>query len=198
MATMTESKTIEKTAQVRDVQAELHNAQIRERFRALQQAEESQFKSVFGESGAEHIRAPQATVLTPERPTTQERTHTDLFTTATLDRVIERNATTAEKSVAAGASVQMESAAVVEDFTISRFAKVVAAVFATAVVAMLTIICVNTQVIRQKGERLNQLQAEKAQISQEYAEVLSDIEQAKSEETIRAFADAYNAQFAGK
>lgn len=187
MATMVENKTIEKTQTVRDLQAEQHNAQIRERFRELQQAQESQFNSVFGMSGAPSFNAPKASVLTPERP----QVATELFTPATLDRVIEQN--TAPVQEIARTPVQAEVAAQEEQFTVSRFAKVVAGVFATVVTAMLAVICVNTQLIHQKAERLSQLEQQSYELAEQNAEIQERIEAARSEETIRQFASQYNA-----
>ncbi|MBQ9729527.1 MAG: hypothetical protein IJV80_01820 [Clostridia bacterium] len=179
MATIVENQTMERTETVRDLQAELHNAQIRERFRELQQAQESQFKSVFGESGASNFSAPTASVAVEEKPAVAA----ELFTTATLDRVIE-HAPVQEVS-----QIQ-ETEAVAETFTVSRLAKVVAGAFAAVCVAMVAMICVNTQVIRQKTERLEQLNVEKTQLAQEDAAIQSRIENARSEEAIRAYVES--------
>ena len=182
------NKTMERTETLRDLQAEKHNAQIRERFRELQQAQESQFDSVLGISGAPSFSAPQASVIAPERP----QVATELFTPATLDRVIEQNNTVAVEEIAR-TPVQAEIAAHEEQFTVSRLAKVVAAAFAVVVTAMLAVICVNTQVIHQKTERLSQLEQQKYELAEQNAEIQERIKAARSEETIREFASQYNA-----
>lgn len=174
MATIVETKA---TETVRDYQAELHNAQIRERFRELQQAQESQFKSVFGESGASNFSAPVENVAVQDRPAVAA----ELFTTATLDRVIE--------SAPVETVAVQETESVAETFTVSRLAKVVASAFATVCVAMISLICVNTQVIRQKTERLEQLTGESYQLAEENAELQARIQNARSPETIKAYVE---------
>lgn len=75
-----------------------------------------------------------------------------------------------------------------ESYSLTTFAKLVMAVFATIVVAMLTLICVNTQLINQKNARLEELETRKAELIEQNAEMQRRIAEAKSEETIREYA----------
>ena len=56
------------------------------------------------------------------------------------------------------------------------------------VVAMLAMICMNTQIIRQKRIRLQNLEEQKEELVNEVAEIEQRIEAAKSEEAIRQYA----------
>ncbi len=62
------------------------------------------------------------------------------------------------------------------------------AAFAAVVIVMLTLICVNTQLIRQRTVEVQGLQAQNAALQEEYAELQSRIRDAVSEETIREYA----------
>lgn len=75
-----------------------------------------------------------------------------------------------------------------ESYSLTTFAKLIMAVFATIVVAMLTLICVNTQLINQKNARLEELEIRKAELIEQNAEVQRRIAEAKSEETIQEYA----------
>ncbi|MBQ4270000.1 MAG: hypothetical protein IJB97_10180 [Clostridia bacterium] len=86
--------------------ATLHNSQIRERYRRLENAEADQFAQINAEQQQARLNAqPRAAVLTPERTdenrvaqapnvTEFERRASDfsLFTPETLDRTLERSA----------------------------------------------------------------------------------------------------------
>ena len=56
------------------------------------------------------------------------------------------------------------------------------------IVAMLTMICINTQIIRQKKIQLKNLEQKKEQLMEQSEEIQRRIEAARSEETIRQYA----------
>ena len=82
------------------------------------------------------------------------------------------------------------AAAAIEEaqYSLSRMAKIVMAAFATLVMVMLSVICINTQIISQKTLQLEALEAQRAALLEENAEIQSRIAQAKSEEVIREYA----------
>ena len=195
MATLTEEKTINLTA---NKQAELHNAQIAERYRRLQDAEADQFAS---ETHNETQYTVRASVLPPEAPKTfetpiteqtpqvteyvRERIETPVFTTEKFERAME-NSPVMTKPVEI--PMQAVSVATAEQYSLSNMAKLVMAVFATVVVMMLTLICINTQIIQRKSLELRNLEQQREELVERNAEIQRRIEIAQSEETIREYA----------
>lgn len=195
MATLTEEKTINLTA---NKQAELHNAQIAERYRRLQDAEADQFAS---ETRNETQYTVRASVLAPEAPKTfetpiteqtpqvteyvRERIETPVFTTEKFERAME-NSPVMTKPVEI--PMQAVSVATAEQYSLSNMAKLVMAVFATVVVMMLTLICINTQIIQRKSLELRNLEQQREELVERNAEIQRRIEIAQSEETIREYA----------
>lgn len=195
MATLTEEKTINLTA---NKQAELHNAQIAERYRRLQDAEADQFAS---ETHNETQYTVRASVLAPEAPKTfetpiteqtpqvteyvRERIETPVFTTEKFERAME-NSPVMTKPVEI--PMQATSVATAEQYSLSNMAKLVMAVFATVVVMMLTLICINTQIIQRKSLELRNLEQQREELIEKNAEIQRRIEIAQSEETIREYA----------
>ena len=197
MATLTEEKTINLTA---NKQAELHNAQIAERYRRLQDAEADQFAN---ETHNETQYTVRASVLAPEAPKTfetpiteqtpqvteyvRERIETPVFTTEKFERALE-NAPVMTKPVEIPMQAQATSVATAEQYSLSRMAKLVMAVFATVVVMMLTLICINTQIIQRKSIELRNLEQQREELVERNADIQRRIEIAQSEETIREYA----------
>ena len=62
------------------------------------------------------------------------------------------------------------------------------AIFATVVVMMLTLICVNTQIIQRKSMQLRNLEQQREELVNRNEEIQRRIENAQSEETIREYA----------
>ena len=183
-----------------DREAELHNAQIRERYRLLKDAEERQFAESF-----EREQTVRASVIAPERPATvetpsappafaHERVESPLFTTETLDRAIRNNAPAAPMTPYAPVEIQPTSVeAVAEEtvFGLSSFAKTIAAVFCAVIVTMLTMICINTQIINEKAAKLAELEKQQRTLIQRSAKLQDQLEEATSDETIEEFALKY-------
>jgi cell division protein FtsL len=86
------------------------------------------------------------------------------------------------------APVQATERAVEVSYALTPLAKVIMAAFTFVVVAMLAMICMNTQIIRQKRIRLQNLEEQKEELVNEVAEIEQRIEAAKSEEAIRQYA----------
>lgn len=196
MATLLENQKMN-TVTAPDRNAELHNAQISENYRLLRDAEERQFATLEEERAIVNSRSA---TLAPERPeTTQppvapetfshERVQSPLFTTETLDRAIRNNAPVAP--IIPVAPVEMQTAPVQQaeaTFALSNFAKTVAAVFAAVIVMMLTLICVNTQIINERAARISELESEQRTLIQRSVKLRKQIEDATSDEEIEKFA----------
>lgn len=208
MATLLEHERTETLTQSRE--AQLHNAGINERYRRLRDAEERQFNESNVSDYAEYN--VRASVLAPERPaftspvaenvpvieqtpTVTEYVRTPVespvFTTEKFNGILEETPVATVSPVemptmqAPAVAVAMEQEA---QYSLSRMAKTVLAAFVAVVVAMLAVICINTQIIQQKTLQLQALESQRAELLEENAEIQSRIAQAKSEETIREYA----------
>ncbi len=202
MATLLENQKMN-TITAPDRDAELHNAQISENYRLLRDAEERQFASLEEEKATAYSSV-RSSVLAPERPApvqspvapteyTHERVQSPLFTTETLDRAIRNNTPVAPVIPTPVApveiqSVQTEAVAQEPTFALSSFAKTVAAVFAAVIVMMLTLICINTQIINERAARLSELESQQRTLIQKSIKLREQIEDATSEESIEEFA----------
>lgn len=177
-----------------DRAAELHNAQISENYRLLKDAVERQIATFDFEE------QPRASVIAPERPVerevetpqySHERVSSSLFTTDTLDRAIRNNTPVAPISQVETRTVEVESVAQEPVFGLSAFAKAVAAVFCAVIVTMLTMICINTQIINEKATKLAELEKQQRTLIQRSVKLKNQIEDATSDETIEEFAKQF-------
>ena len=109
-----------------------------------------------------------AALFTPQRYEMMQETHT--------------------APVEISAPVKATKTAVEASYGLTPLAKVVMAAFTVVVVAMLALICMNTQIIRQKRIRIQNLEEKKQQLLEESQEIQRRIEAAQSEETIRQYA----------
>ena len=182
-------------------EAQRHNAMIKERYRRLQNAEAGQF--------AEDTRAEERETETTEVETPSLYISPSAVNTATLEQTpqvteyvslsasplfttekFERIKTEERASATVVAPVQSVSTAVATEaqYSLSAFAKIVMTAFAIVIVAMLTLICVNTQLIRQKSVRIQDLEEKKEQLMGQYEELQARIDAARSEEAILEYA----------
>lgn len=76
----------------------------------------------------------------------------------------------------------------VEQYSLSTFAKVVMAIFAAVVIAMISLICANSALINQKTVELEALEMQKTRLIQEYDMLRQEIEEEISQEAIYEFA----------
>lgn len=197
----------------RDEAAALHNAQINERYQRLLNAEAEQFAQFEEES--ERVFAPRASVLAPERPAestfTQQpkvtefvrpREDMSIFTPEALDKAIEMNAPVAPVAPAApvmeaparavAQPVQAPQAVAVASvqYSLNTFAKAMIAAFVAVVIVMLTVIGINSNIIRQKRLKVEKLEQKNQELIEQKAEIEERIRNATSEETIRQYAES--------
>lgn len=200
---------------VEDVKQAEHNALISERYRRLQNAELEQ----FGESNTYENRATnnvRASVLAPERPAyapqreSVETVEQQPQITEYVRERIETPVFTTEKFNAVEIPVQMQSAQVIqptvtpvaiempvvhtavareEQYSLTPLAKGVIAAFAAVAVMMFSLVSANTNVIRLKKIQLKNLEQKRQELVETNKEIQSRIESAKSEETIRQWAE---------
>lgn len=207
METILERMTLQQ--QLAEQEAQKHNAQIKERYKRLQDAEADQFaQSYIQETNATDYTV-RASVLAPEKPFVsvdetpvfeqtpqvtefvREKIDAPVFTTEKFQAI--ETPVVQETTVAAveTQAVQMQAptaVAVEAQYSLTHFAKMMLVAFATAVLVMLTLICVNTQLIRQKTVELQNLQAQNVQLQEEYTALQSRIQDAISQETIQEYA----------
>ena len=192
MATLFENQTAN-TVTAKDAEV-LHNSRISENYRLLRDLENKQFATIQQERAEAQSRA---NTLTVERPVAlpRERVTSELFTTETLDRVIRNNVAVApvvEQTVSTQIDNQVtESVAVEEVASLSNFAKTVAAVFAAVVITMLTLICINTQIINQKATYLSTLEQTKQELVAKGLDLQEKIVRQTSKKAIEEFAEKY-------
>ncbi len=187
-------------------EAQLHNAQISERYRILKNAEERQFGSQTNENEAvTHVEA----TLTTEKPVytstmqeldTFEKLPTvtefiptaSVFTTERFNTVEENQSQKTVYSTVEALSTTKTAETVVsvqeEQYALSRVAKMIMVAFVTTVMVMLALICINTHLINQKRASIEILEAKQQQLLQENAQLQERIQNATSEEAIREFA----------
>ncbi len=191
-----------------DVEEQKHNAMIKERYQKLQNAIAEQF--------AEETTTARASVIAPERPAYFDapvvndeaaveqvpqvteflgsRPESPVFTAEKFNGISDYATESAYAAVAAPTfapvvkPLEITQVAKEESYSLTPFAKVVMAVFTAVVVAMLTLISVNTQIIRQKSVRLQNLEEKKQELMEKNEEIQRQIEIAQSEETIRNYA----------
>jgi hypothetical protein len=173
-----------------DREAELHNSRINNMYSILKNAESEQLEQLW----AEAKRETRASILAPEKPVeapTYEHTRveSDLFTTKTLDRTLERAIPTQAPAYAeTAATVEQQSETVV--FSLTTAAKKAIAIFASAVTVMLTMLCVNTQIINKREAQIRAIEASNASMRESIELMEEQIEYESSEEVIREWAKA--------
>lgn len=206
-----------------ELEARNHNAQIKERYRRLQSAEADQFaEDVYAESqkATEDIRA---SVIAPEAPVyvshvtsdtpvaeqapqvteyVQTREVASVFTTEKFENIRDYGEQTAYAPVQPIAPVQAKptvsaATAVEAQYSLTPLAKMVMAIFTLVVIAMISLICVNTHIIRQKSVRLQNLEEKREELVEQNAEIQRRIEEAQSYETIVEYAQSQGMVQAG-
>ena len=182
MSTLTEIRMNTATAQS---EAELHNAQIAERYKRLQDAESMQ----FSQTDASPVVSATATIeKIAQEPQvgyfSVEKIDSPVFTTEKFERA---ETFTAPTQAQAPIAMQHTAVSTAEQYSLSHMAKVVMAAFAAVVVLMLTLICVNTQIINRQSVRIRNLEDRRAELVEQNQDIQERIEIAKAEETIRAW-----------
>ena len=193
---------LEKTQSISiDNEAQKHNAMISERYRRLQDAEADQFGSTkaYTQSVTAPIATPEKTVSTTQVSAPEfaqqakvveyvrSRIETPVFTTEKFNTTVQDRVETPVSSapVEIGAPTQ---AVQEEQYSLTRMAKAVMVAFATLVMVMLTVICINTHIINRKTIRIQNLEEKRQELIEQNAEIQRRIQNAQSEDTIREFA----------
>lgn len=184
-------------------EAELHNAQINERYQRLLNAEAEQFAEIT-ERQTERTYQTRANVLAPEKPVsetpvyeqtpqvkeyTREAVSTPVFTTEKYNVTTQPQAIEATTVMPVQAPVMQASVAVEPQYSLTTFAKLVMVAVAMVVTLMFTIIGINSSIIARNYAQLNALQEQRAELVEENGEIMRRIEEATSEDAIRAWAN---------
>ena len=188
-----------------ELEAQKHNAMISERYNRLKNAVDSQFaeETRTEDRAADNVNAnvsarentplyispnPVNTATYAQTPTVTEYVSpvaSTIFTAERLNKVQSMEEVAPTATPVQATAVQMET-----QYALSPMAKIVMAVFTFVIVAMLTLITVNTNILNQKRIKIQNLEEKQEQLMEEYEEVKRRIEAATSEETIREYAES--------
>ena len=187
-------------------EAQRHNEMIRERYRKLQNAMADQFAEETHTEEARTEEETYAKVAAPETPTlyvapsnvetpvfeqnprvTEYRSTLSVFTTEKFENLQKEEVIA---PVVAPAPVQTVAVASQASYSLSMLAKITMAAFVFVVVAMLTLIGINTQLINQKRMRIQNLEEKQEQLMEQYNDLQARIQAATSEETILNYAQS--------
>jgi len=176
---------------VLETEAQKHNAMISERYNRLQNTVYEQLSA-----SATTVEPVRAATVAPEKPVTHSNfNYASLFAQAPAVTEFVRyqepvqELTPIAPPVEEIAPVQTASA-VREEYTLSSVAKMALAAFSVVVVAMFSLIGVNTGIIKQKQIQLQNLQARKQELMETNTEIQRRIENATSEDAIREYAQS--------
>ena len=188
-----------------EMEAQKHNAMIKERYRRLQDAEYNQFARETQNVRAS-VLAPEAPVFTStieQTPAVEQmpqitqyvpkRAETPVFTmekfAAVENHVVEMPVAPVQ-AVQAPVEVYTSAAVQQEEYMLTGTAKKALAIFGATVVAMLSMICVNSYVIRQKTIRIQNLEQKKEQLLDLNEEIQRRLDAATSDEAIAEYAQS--------
>ncbi len=200
--------------QIRQKYLQLQNAEEAQLSHVFENAEQQTRAEEFNAPAAPVSAMPAAPVAPVQ--TTQAKTvslteqQKDLFTADTFRRMVSGAAkaqapvqTPVQESVQAPvyrpvfapapektqeAVKQAEKS--LESYSLTNAAKAVIAAVAAFVVLLITLIGINTRILNAKGVELSALEAKKAELAEQSRELAERIENATSEETIAAWAQA--------
>ena len=174
--------------------AQKHNESINENFLKIKnlvhaQFDEDEAQDVAKETAVEPVQEEAPLYISPsnvgklEHPTvvTEYASPVEPVSFTTQN-------TQVAKPVEAVAPVHTMEREMDVSYALTPLAKVVMAAFTFVVVAMLALISMNTQIIRQKTLRVKNLEEKKQQLVEQSQELQRRIEAAQSEETIRQYA----------
>ena len=195
-------KTLLDRPEVQQSEAQKHNDAINENFLKIKNFEQTQFEEdevqvVEVEAVAEPVVEETPLYISPanvgrfeQAPVVTEYASpmaAALFTPQKYE-IAKENMETAAAPVEIAAPVHATQVSAVESYALTPLAKVIMAAFTFVVVAMLALIGMNTQIIRQKSLRIQNLEEKKQQLLDESQEIQRRIEAAQSEEAIRQYA----------
>lgn len=196
---------LERTMQVsvNEQEAQQHNAQINERYRKLLSAENDQFsEQTYAMPVASTVIAPTVdeTPVMEQAPQVtefvRERVVAPIFTTEKFE-MLQGEAVCPAPVFAPVFEQKAKSVAAVEaQYSLTPLAKVVMAVFTMIVIAMLTMICINTRLIENKSVRIKNLEKQREELMERNEEIQQRIAAARDPETIREYAESHGMQLA--
>ena len=180
--------------------AQKHNEKINENFLKLKL--EKFYEGQFDEEVQDAPVATEAVVeetplyISPTSAAKLEQmpTVTEYPTAVRTEENVETAKTNMETTVAAVAPMEIAAPVLATEYStavsyaLTPLAKVIMAAFTFVVVAMLALIYMNTQIIHQKGIRIQNLEEKKQQLLEQSQELQLRIEAAQSEETIMQYA----------
>ncbi len=187
--------------------AQEHNAMIKERYRRLQDAEAEQFANVTENNYAQ--QTPRAAVYAPEAPVytnapvleqtpqitefVHARVDSPVFTTEKFNAInaeavspVMTPAPVAPMQVGVYAPAQAATAAETQ-YSFSAFAKKMLVAMAATATVMLSVIGINSGIIKRNAARLQDLERQEQTLISENEDLQKRIEDATSEETIMQF-----------
>ena len=182
--------------------AQKHNESINENFLKIKnlvhaQFEEDEVQEVAAETVAEPVVEEAPLYISPSNVAKLEQAPlvteyaspmaAALFTTQKYEMARE-NMEVHTAPVEYTAPVQATKHVAEASYALTPLAKVVMAAFTCVVVGMIALIGMNTQIIRQKKLRIQNLEEKKQQLVEQSQDIQRRIEAAQSEETIRQYA----------
>ena len=196
---------LERTMQtsINEQEAQQHNAQINERYRKLLSAENDQFsEQTYAAPVASTVIAPtvEETPVMEQAPQVtefvRERVTAPIFTTDKFEMLQKEAVRTAPVFAPVFEQKAKSVAAVEAQYSLTPLAKVVMAVFTMIVIAMLTMICINTRLIENKSVRIKNLEKQREELMERNEEIQQRIAAARDPETIREYAESHGMQLA--
>lgn len=195
-----------------DLEAQKHNALIKERYKRLQESIATQFAEDKTEERNDNTYAnanvptQSSLYISPNTVNTASYTTapaatgytsllgSTLFTPARFEHMQpmqEQPVTQPVVTEPVMITTPVEPAMKMEtQYSLSKAAKIAMAAFAVTVVGMLSLIGVNTHAINQKQLNIQNLEERRAELVEQNAQVQRRIEEATSEETIREYAES--------
>ena len=186
-------------------EAQEHNAQIKERYRRLQNEVADQFNTEYTPTMQASVAETAHTVYAPtmnftstvaQNPTVTEFVRKELDSALFSTEKFERFQATEEVALSnvsptlvTDVAQNTASSTVAEtSYSLTTFAKLAMAIFAVVVVAMLTLVGINSSLIAQKNMQIEMLQERKIELLEKSEELQRRIADAISEESIREYA----------
>ncbi len=183
---------LERTA-IETAEKEKHNATISERYRKLLDAVEDQFSAPVVEAQTAYdqvlseISTMEETPVTEQNPTVSEYKPSELassvFTTERFERLQEAAREVRPVETQSKAVVKATPTAVAH-YTLTPLAKLAMAVFTLIVIAMLTLIGVNSHALQRRSVRLKNLEEKKERLMEEYEELEAYLAELQTPENI--------------
>lgn len=175
----------------------MHNEQISERYRQLKNIVDDQFATRTIETPTQHHFANNAPAYQTYSyaPTVEQNPQVteyirNLKASIYQTENCEVQAPVMQQEIAEPVVVNEMKTTMQESYSLTALGKVVVGVFAVVVISMMVLIGANTNTLAQKSMRIDELQMQRQTLLEQNAEVERRIAEAKSEETIRQYAES--------